>query len=449
MKFKKFGRTALAVAVSLGLGFGITSCSTDYTVAFLYVTGSQYNQIGAFQIFNNTGNLTTIKGSPFGSGGTDPVRSLVSTTGRYLYVLNAGSPSTDSSGNVSYTGGNISVFSVGGGGNLAFQQTYTSEGTGSIRFGFASTGAFLYVLDKYMPIQNASGQFVNASTTQSTNFPCPDPTTPGLWRPVGDITAFSVDGNTGRLSLITNNQLTGPNGSQLTVFPVGCNPIDIKVSAGYIFVADNGPEPSASGLTQGLTQTVFVYALNATNGQLTLTQNTELPTGATQISAIGSDQASKYIYVLDSGGNQIFYYTIGSSGLLQTVSGGNNPAPNVASAVDPVALTSDSKSKFLYVANAGPASGTTNPNSVISAFTIAANGVLAPVAPSTFSTGSGPQCILEDPSNQYIYTADASSNTVTGKVLDPNSGNLTDLRNATSYATVGTPTWCVASGHTD
>jgi hypothetical protein len=36
---------------------------------------------------------------------------------------------------------------------------------------------------------------------------------------------------------------------------------------------------------------------------------------------------------------------------------------------------------------------------------------------------------------------------VTGHVLDPNSGNLTDLRNATSYATVGTPTWCVASGH--
>ena len=104
-----------------------------------------------------------------------------------------------------------------------------------------------------------------------------------------------------------------------------------------------------------------------------------------------------------------------------------------------MALTSDSKSKFLYVANAGPASGTTNPNSVISAFTIAANGVLAPVAPSTVSTGSGPQCILEDPSNQYIYTADSNSNTVTGHVLDPNSGNLTDLRNARAMPRSGLP----------
>ena len=443
MKFRKFGQIGLALAVSLGLCFGITSCSVDFTVAFLYVTGSQYNQIGAFKVANNTGNLSTSAGSPYGSGGTNPVRALVSTTGRYLYVLNAGSPSADSSGNLTYNGGNIAIFSVGGTGNLAFQQSYTSQGTGSVRFGFASTGSFLYVLDKYMPGQRCNGQVANACPTQSAQFPCPDPTTPNLWRPVGDITAFSVDTDTGRLSLITNNQQQDPTtGAQLTTFPVGCNPIDIKVSAGFVFVPDNGPEP-----TTGQKQTVFAYALNATNGQLTLTQNTELTTGATQISAIGSDQAGRYIYILDTGANQIFYYTVGTGGLLQAVTG--SPTANVASAVNPVALTSDSKSKFLYIANAGPSSGTQNPNSVISGFTIAANGVLAPIAPSTFTTGSGPQCMIEDPSNQYMYTADSDSNTVTGKVLDPSSGNLTDLRNATSYATVGTPTWCVANGHTN
>ncbi|MBV8113470.1 MAG: beta-propeller fold lactonase family protein [Silvibacterium sp.] len=446
MKFKKFGRVTLALVVSLGLGFGITSCSTDFTAAFLYVTGTQYNQIGAFQVLNNTGNLRVVNGSPYGSGGTNPIRSLVSSTGRYLYVLNNGSPSADSSGNITYSGENISIFSIGGGGNLAFQQSYTSQGTGSIRMGFNSTGSYLYVLDEYMPQKNAAGQIVNASSSQSTAFPCPDPSAPGIWRPVGAITAFSVDTNTGRLSLITNNQQTDSSGAQLTTFPVGCFPIDIKVSAGFIFVPDNGPAP---GSNNTLFQSVFVYALNATNGQLTLTQNSELPTGAKQISTIGSDQANKYIYILDTGDNQIFYYTIGTSGLLQAVTG--SPTPNVpASAVNPVALTSDSKGKFLYIANAGPSSGTTNPNSQITAYTIQANGVLAPIAsPNPITTGSGPQCIIEDPSNQYIYTADSISNTVTGHVLDPNSGLLTDLRNATSYATVGTPTWCVASGHTD
>ena len=442
MKFKKFGQISLALVVSLGLGFGVTSCSNDFTVAYLYVTGSQYNQIGGFNIFNNTGNLKAVTGSPFGSGGTNPIRSVVSSGGRYLYVLNGGAPTTDASGNVTYTGANISVFSIGGNGTLAFQQSYTSQGTGSLRLGFTSTGSFLYVLDEFMPQTNAAGQTVTASNAQSAAFPCPDPSNAGIWHPTGSITAFSVDTNTGRLSLITNNQQQDANGTQLTTFPVGCFPIDLKVSAGFVFTADNGPEPGTTNR-----QTIFEYALNSTSGQLTLTQNSELVTTADQISAIGSDSASRYFYVLDKGANQIFYYTLGNNGLLQAVTG--SPAANDPTASNPVALTSDSKSKFLYVANAGPASGTTNPNSVITGFTIASNGVLAPIAGGTTGTGSGPQCILEDPSNQFIYTADSGSNTVTGHVLDPNSGVLTDLRNATSYSTVGTPTWCVATGHTN
>src|ERR1700745_8628 len=104
MKFKKFGQVTLALVVSLGLGFGIPSCSTYFTAGFLFITGSQYNQIGAFREMNNTGNLVGVTGSPYGSGGSNPVRELVSSTGRYLYVLNNGSPSADSSGNISYSG---------------------------------------------------------------------------------------------------------------------------------------------------------------------------------------------------------------------------------------------------------------------------------------------------------------------------------------------------------
>src|SRR5580698_5067506 len=109
MKFKKFGQISLALVVSLGLGFGVTSCSNDFTVAYLYVTGSQYNQIGGFNILNNTGNLKAVSKSPFGSGGTNPIRAVVASNGRYIYVLNNGKASTDASGNVSYTGTNIAV----------------------------------------------------------------------------------------------------------------------------------------------------------------------------------------------------------------------------------------------------------------------------------------------------------------------------------------------------
>ena len=435
MKFKKSGQILLALVVSLGLCLSVTSCTVDYTVAYLYVTGAQYNQIGAFNELNNTGNLTPVRNQPFGSGGTDPIRALVSTTGRFLYILNAGALQS----NGTYGGSNIAVFSVGGDGVLAPQQTYTSQGNGPIRFGFNSTGSFLYILDQYAPVAGATV----SSSTQSTEFPCPDPTTPGVWHPVGDITAFSVNPTTGRLSLITNNQQTSSNGTQLSYFPVGCNPIDFKVAASYIFTADAGPEPTTQNY-----QTVFEYSVNATNGQLTLTQNAELVTNADRISTIGSDSASHYIYVVDAGNNQIFSYTVGTNGVLQSVT--SSPFSNSQSVSGgPIALTSDSKSTFLYVADAGPSSGISNPNSQISGFTIATTGVLAPISGAPFPTGSGPQCILEDPSNQYIYTADFTSSTVTGHVLDPNSGVLTDLRNKTSYATVGNPTWCVASGHTD
>lgn len=439
MKFKKSGQILLALVVSLALGFGLTSCTTDFTVAYLYVTGNQYSQIGGFKVANNTGNLTAIPNTPIGSGGSNPIRMVVSSTGRFLYVLNEGTSSTDASGNVSYQGANISIYSIGGNGTLAFQQSYQSQGINSSRFAFSSTGSFLYVLDQYAPVNGSQ----TASNAQSTNFPCPDPTNAGVWHPTGDITVFAVNASTGRLSLITNNQSQNSAGTQLTYFPVGCSPIDFKVTAGFILTADKGPEPGTQNF-----QTVFEYAVNASNGQLTLTQNSELVTGADSISAIGSDSASKYIYVLDTGANQIFSYTIGTNGLLQAIS--DSPTQNSQStAGNPIQLTTDSKTKFLYVANAGPSSGISNPNSDISGYTIASNGVLANIAGAPFPTGSGPQCIIEDPSNQYIYTADFSSNTVTGHVLDPNSGVLTDLRNATSYATVGNPTWCVASGHTD
>ncbi len=90
MKFRKFGRIGLALAVSLGMGLGVTSCSTDHAVGYFYVTGSQYNQISGFRIDNNLGNLTATENSPFASGGYNPIKALVANAGKFLYVLNAG-----------------------------------------------------------------------------------------------------------------------------------------------------------------------------------------------------------------------------------------------------------------------------------------------------------------------------------------------------------------------
>jgi 6-phosphogluconolactonase (cycloisomerase 2 family) len=444
MKFKKSGQIVLALAVSLGLGFGLTSCANDYTVAYLYVTGAQYNQIGAFKISDNTGNLSTVPGSPFGSNGDNPTRALVSSTGRYLYVLNAGTATTDSSGNTTYQSANITVFSVGGNGTLAYQQTYQSQGYGATRFALSQNGGFLYVLDKYSPAagKNAAGDPLTGQIgTAAPGMACQDSS--GVFHPTGDITVFAVDSNTGRLSLITNSQLTDSQGKPFTYFPVGCEPIDFISTGAYVLTADSSDPVTNNKFT------VFAYAASGTDGQLKVTQNTEFVTGAQSISTIGASASKSYIYILDPLQNYIWSYTVGANGLLAPVTNGSPTLNGKTVAGNPIALTTDSKSGFLYVANAGPSSGVGQANSDITGYTISSNGVLSPTAPPTFPTGSSPQCIIEDPSNQFIFTADHDSSTVTGKVLQPGSGNLTDMRRKTTFPTVGNPTWCVADSHTD
>jgi DNA-binding beta-propeller fold protein YncE len=112
-------------------------------------------------------------------------------------------------------------------------------------------------------------------------------------------------------------------------------------------------------------------------------------------------------------------------------------------------VITDSASKYLYVTNT-QSPGLYQSGSVITAFDITAStGDLTTLAPGYFGTGATPVCIFEDPSHQYLYTADAGSSTVTGALIDPNTGILTDLRKGSSFTTVGTPTWCLYSSNTD
>jgi 6-phosphogluconolactonase (cycloisomerase 2 family) len=426
MKFRNVGQVLLALVVSVGLSIGVTSCTNSYTVGYMYVTGSQYNQISGFNINNQTGKLTPVKKSPFGTGGANPVRILVLSGGRFVYVLNNGDPSTG-------TASNISLFQVGGNGVLTFQASYYSQGNDSISMLADSSGSHLYVLDEHAP---------------TTTAPCTSAS--GAASPTGDVTAFSIDPNTGRLALITNAQVANPNGTQITYFPVGCFPVEFKLVGANIFTAQTGSTSNND------VQTVFSYAQSGSTGQLTLTQNAPLQTGATAITTINSDPAGRYVYLLDAGpvaactggGTAILPYTVGSSGILQALVGGT--VCNDPTAVGPTILIADSKSKFLYVANSGN-TNVNQPGSEISAFTIdPTSGKLAFIAGEPFGTGSGPRCMLEDPTNQFIYTANFNDSTVVGKIIDVNAGVLNPLRVGPSagFSAAGNPTWCAVSGRT-
>ena len=250
MKLSRIGRVSMALVVSVAMGLGMTACGGG-TIGFMWVLGTQFNQIAAFKIDDFTGNLTTPPGSPFTSGGTNPVSLVVRSGGRYLYVVNKGSGLVpDAKGGVTCQngagGGNIAEFGIGGQAVLTYQQTFTSQGCTPVWAAADSTGSFLYVLDKYAPNSVCLPNGQPEAPNQNCN---------------GEITVFSSDPTTGRLSLVVNQQVKDPvTGLQLTYFPVGVLPSMLTAAGSCVFTLNHDANP----------QTVFPYGVG-TSGQLTLT----------------------------------------------------------------------------------------------------------------------------------------------------------------------------------
>ena len=408
MKLSKIGRISTALVASVAMVLGMSACGGG-TIGYMWVLGTQYNQIAGFKIDQLTGNLTAIPHSPFASGGTNPVSIAVRPGGRYVYVVNKATG----------TNGNISVFSVGGDGVLTFQQTYNSQGNTPVWLAVDNTGNFLYVLDQQAPPIVTTTNGVTTTTAQN----------------VGDVTVFAIAGDTGRLTLVTNQQSLNGAGVQKTYFPVGPNPTMLRVSSGgCLFTLDSGDN------------TIFPYQTNSGSGQLTLTTNSTITTGAPRLTSININGAN--VYLTDAGNNQILPYTIGTSCALNTANGG--AVPNLALTANPVMSIVDSTGKYFYVLNQSTTNAT-NANSTISAFVIDPTTgklqILGDPASNPYSIGAGPVCIVEDPSNQYFYTSNNTDGTVTGKIIDKNTGKLSNLQRGSTFPATGQATCLAVSGN--
>jgi 6-phosphogluconolactonase (cycloisomerase 2 family) len=407
MKLSRIGRISMALVVSVAMGLGMTACGGG-TIGYMWVLGTQYNQVAGFKIDDFTGNLTNIVGSPFSSGGTNPVSIAVKPGGRYVYVVNAGTATT---------AGNIAEFSVGGDGILTFQASFTSQGGTPVWESLDSSGNFLYVLDQVAP---------GFSACTPVGSPC------------GDITVFSIASDTGRLSLVPNAQLLNPNGTQLTYFPVGTNPIMTKTTGGCLMTVNSADN------------TIYPYQTNGSTGQLTLPSGvTKQPTAATKLTSINT--SGSFVYLTDAGAtpstSQILPYTVGSNCALNTLTGG--PVANLPLTSNPSYSFTDARNRYLYVLNQSSTS-TQNANSTISAYTIdQTNGRLQPIPDTNnpYPIGSGPVCMVEDPTNQYVYTSNRTDGSVTGKIINQNTGQLSSLSRGSTFAATGLATCLAVSGN--
>lgn len=415
MKLSKIGRILLALVASAALGLGMTACGGG-TIGYMWVVGTYYNQITGFKIDNYTGNLTAIPHSPFTSGGNNPITILVKPGGgRFVYVINSGSADTIAPTATTLatqkTPGNIAEYSVGGDGVLTYQQTFFSQGIHTTWATFDSTGNYLYVQDQYAPDYSGNGS----------------------------ITAFSVASDTGRLSLLTNAVVKNPTtGVNTSYFSVGASPVMTKVGSG-------------SCLFTLLPNSVFAYVIGS-SGQLTLAQTGAQPigSGAGSLSSINTGtgtSGSAYTYITEKSTNMIFSESAGASTCsLATIN--QSQQTNLAGTANPVNSLTSQNGKFLYVVNQTSTTSTGTAAASISTFTIDGTGRLQALADSSnpYSTGSAPVCIVQDPSNQYLYTSNSGDSTVTGKIIDQNRGVLSLLSRGSVFPTTQTPTCLAVSG---
>jgi 6-phosphogluconolactonase (cycloisomerase 2 family) len=425
MKLSRFGRISMALVVSVAVGLGMTACGGG-TVGFMWVLGTQYNQIAGFKIDDYTGNLTNLVGSPYSSSGTNPVSIVVKTGGRFVYVINKGN-------GTAATPGNIILFSVGGDGNLTFQQSYSSAGQTPVWAALGSGGGFLYVLDQFDPT-NLAGSGVAPTGT-------------------GDVTVFASDPNTGRLSLVQNQQSKNAAGLNIDYFPVGKTPTMVQISGSCVYSLNAGDSTvtpysvGGSGQLTAPTNSTLQVGLNPEGNVRTLTSiNTggtyTFITDATPIVGTGST-------IPASPGGQILEYTTGTNCALNTVVG--SPTNNLALTSNPTNSFTETRGNYVYVLNTST-TNTSNPaNSSISAFSINTAGQLQPVSNSSnpFSTGSGPRCMVEDPTSQYLYTSNNVDGTVTGKFINKNTGELSQLSRGSTFTATGLVTCLAVSGNVD
>lgn len=169
----------------------------------------------------------------------------------------------------------------------------------------------------------------------------------------------------------------------------------------------------------GLTDSIFIYSVDPTTGQLRANGNVSLgPFGGPASLAV--HPAGKFLYATDSSLNALFgglsAYSIDSS------TGGLTPIyspqlfPGTASVV-----VMDPLGRFVYATSLGRVEG----------FTIDAVGALTPVPGSPFVVGSGQTSLSVDPTGKFLYVTNPGDCSSAGSIaafrIDPTTGTLTAL----------------------
>ena len=366
MKFDTISRFAKVSALSVAMVLGLSSCSLDYVVGYVYVTTAKTGVINQYSIDFQSGALSPL-GTPV-QAGNNPVRLVASPTGQFVYVVNQG----DST---------VQEFAVQTDGTLVSKNTYPT-GKSPTAVAIDPQGKFLYVTFLYQT---------------GTSGP-------------GGVSIFPVN---------ADNSL----GAALTQ-PVGLNPVGVNVSYfnHFVYVLDQEPSPNAKilGFSQNTTTGALTPVPGTTvTGSGSSTVTTGFAAGVTP-SALAEELTARFLYVTDEAANQLIGYTVQANGSLVPMI--NGP---FSTGLFPIYLTIDPTGKLIYVVNYNSntvqgyaidlATGT--PSGSVGAFAtpLGAGPTCVTVDPAL---------------GTFLYTSDTLDNTVTAERVTPNTGALAGVQNS-------------------
>ena len=402
------GRAVKASVLSLAMALGVSACSNDYTVSYVYLATSNtlpHGLINTFQVDYQNGFLWVMPDSPVDAGGRNTVAIVAAPNNKFVYTVN----NFDSS---------VVEFAIGTDGKLYPQHTYNITGSFPTAAAIDAAGKFLYVTFTYQ--NTASGQSLYT------------PANPGP----GGVTVFPIN---------SDNTL----GTPLTV-NAGRNPVGIATSrsGSYVYVIEQDSATQANLL--GFTQNTATVTGNTTSGSTSVTSispttgvtngvsvsGAGIPAGTTLVSGAGTANwtLSQAATATASG------VSITAMGALTpmpgvTINSGNVPSTGFASGLNPSGIIGDASGTHLYV--------TDKVANQVAAYTVAANGV--PTLTSTVATDGGPMGMSFDLNGKYLYVAASTANAINIYNVGSN-GQLSRLSSGGTVQVGNGPTCVSVSG---
>jgi len=363
MRFRWLASVVMAVSICFWMGCG--GSSTAGTTS-MYVATQGSAQIFGYRSNINSGNLSSINGSPFiaGAGATSIV---IDPTHAFAFVANTGTS-------------DISRFSISANGTLvAMSPNQALVGTpGGMTMD--SSGKFLFVT---LPQNN-------------------------------QISIFAV--SSGNLSEVPNSPFSSD------AFNIQA-PIAVAVSpkSNFLYVANQVALNQVNG-------SISIFSFDPTSGVLPVL-NPATPNIAaaafppvqagTTPSAIAISPGGSFVYVTNSGTNNLDGFAVDTGATNPTNVGDLVPIVGTPfpAGLHPVAAAIDPSGQFLYVVNQ-------NSNTVTGYKIAHTDGKLTTLANSPFNTGAGPVAIGISPTNKFLYVSNNSANTISTFSIDPPSGNI-------------------------